>query len=406
MKSSKILPFSLILALMTGCGGGSGSSSGSNSPPAEVNNVLPITVNGSLCSANSYPNKPCVSVTICTPGTSTCQTINDILLDTASYGLRVFKKALNVSLAQVTVGSGSLAECIQYGDGSSDWGPVERAGVILAGESPVTVPVQVIDQTFAGTGVPKACAGPLADTSPTEAGFNGILGVGFFAQDCGPACANYSDNGMYYSCNGSNCSGTTASLSNQVPNPVALLPVDNNGVIVQLAGVPPGGLPSVNGSLVFGIGTRSNNAPPSTVKAYTPDLNPQDLIYGDIFTTFNGISYGSYMDTGTNGLFFPSPSANLLPDCQSPNSDWFCPSSTISLSATNTGASGSPSGMVSFQIGNFDSLISSSNNVFAEIGGDQFGEFAWGLPFYFGLNVYEGLEGKGSSLGSGPYWAY
>src|SRR5689334_2706925 len=40
-------------------------------------NVLALSVNGSQCSANSYPNKPCVSVTVCTPGTSTCQTIND-----------------------------------------------------------------------------------------------------------------------------------------------------------------------------------------------------------------------------------------------------------------------------------------------------------------------------------------
>jgi len=36
-------------------------------PSLQANNVLPITVNGALCSPNSYLNKPCVSVTICTP---------------------------------------------------------------------------------------------------------------------------------------------------------------------------------------------------------------------------------------------------------------------------------------------------------------------------------------------------
>ena len=66
--------------------------------------MLAITVNGSLCSNNSYINKPCVSVTICTPGTSTCQTINDILLDTGDSGLRIFKQVLSVSLTQVTSG--------------------------------------------------------------------------------------------------------------------------------------------------------------------------------------------------------------------------------------------------------------------------------------------------------------
>ena len=47
---------------------------------------------------NSYPNKPCVSVTVCSPGTSTCQTISDILLDTGSTGLRIFKSLLTASL--------------------------------------------------------------------------------------------------------------------------------------------------------------------------------------------------------------------------------------------------------------------------------------------------------------------
>lgn len=408
MRSGKVLLL-LIFALVTGCGGGGSSSS----PPASTptNNVISVTVNGSLCSnttSSGYLNKPCVSVTICTPGTSTCQTINDVLLDTGSYGLRIFKQALNVSLTQVTAASGSLAECVQYADGSSDWGPVQMAGVILASESTVTVPIQVIDQTFAGTGVPTGCAGPLADTSPSEAGFTGILGVGFFAQDCGSACASYSDNGMYYTCNGSNCSGTTVSLSNQVQNPVPLLPQDNNGVLVQLPSVQLGGTPSVNGSLVLGIGTQSNNTPSPAVNAYIPDLNPQDLTYLDIVTIFEGISYGGFLDTGSNGLFFPSPSASLLPDCASPYSDWFCPSSTVSLSATNTGASGSPSGVVSFQIGNFINLANSSNNVFADIGGPQpadFG-FSWGLPFFFGRNVYIGIGGTTSSLGTGPYWAY
>ena len=84
-----------------------------------------------------YLNKPCVSVTVCTPGTSTCQAIDDILLDTGSYGLRLFKQVLNVSLVQATSGSGSLAECVQFGDGSSDWGPVQIASVILGNEPAV-----------------------------------------------------------------------------------------------------------------------------------------------------------------------------------------------------------------------------------------------------------------------------
>jgi hypothetical protein len=136
------------------------------------------------------------------------------------------------------------------------------------------------------------------------------------------------------------------------------------------------------------------------VTAYAADQ------FGYLITKFNGNSYSSFLDTGSNGLFFPSSSASSLPDCARPNSDWFCPASTTIFSATNYGTSGSPSGVVSFKIGNFTNLISSSNNVFAEIGGDLTGDFDWGLPFYFGRKVYMGLEGKKSNLGSSLYWAY
>jgi len=397
MRLSRIPFLILILGLGISCGGGGGSSSsggGGAAPPASTaNNVLLVTVNGSLCSNNSFLNKGCVSVTVCTPGTTTCQTINDIFLDTGSFGLRIFKQVLNVPLTQVDIGSGSLAECIQYADGTADWGPVQMASVILGNEPAVEVPIQVIDSTF-GT-VPSQCGTP--DTSPSDVGYNGILGVGLFVHDCGSGCASSASNGIYYSCNGKNCTGAAVPLGSQVQNPVALLPVDNNGVIVQLPSVPAGGSPSVDGSLVLGIGTRSNNMA-SGVTAYTANQ------FGEFSTTFNGVSYSGFIDSGSNGLFFFT---TLLPNCPAPNSGWFCPSSTASLSATNTGASGSPSGVVSFQIANLESLLNSPNNVFSDIGGSSPDlSFDWGLPFFLGRNIVVGFEGRGSSLGTGPYWAY
>ena len=393
MKSSKNIILVMAFTLMTGCGSGrSGGSGGGVAPP---NNMLSITVNGSLCSTGSYFNKPCVSVTVCTSGSSACQTISDILLDTGSSGLRIFKQALNVSLAQAVVGTGLIAECTQFGDGSSDWGPVQTASVILGNEPPVQVPIQVIDAAFAAA--PATCQN--ADQNPTAAGFNGILGIGVFSQDCGLACASSANNGIYYSCDGSNCVGAAVALSMQVQNPVSLLPRDNNGVLVQLPIVSPGGSPFVNGNLVIGIGTQSNNVP-SGATAYAADQN------GEITTILNGISYSGIIDSGSNGLFFTPPSASLLPDCPSPYSGWFCPSSTTTLSATNTGASGSAHGAVSFQIGNFGNLIGSTNNVFADVGGPASGQVDWGLPFFLGRNVYVGIDGKESSLGIGPYWGY
>jgi Protein of unknown function (DUF3443)/Bacterial Ig-like domain (group 2) len=361
-------------------------------------NVLNVTVNSGV--GGIYINGPFVSITVCSPGTSNCQTIDNILLDTGSSGLRIFKSILTVSLTQATSGSGSLtAECIQYNDNSADWGPVQLADIILGNEPAVRgVPIQIIDSTFSGY---NSCSlnEYTLDTNPTTNGFNGILGVGLFTEDCGSDCTSVANNGMYYSCNGSSCTGTAVSLNNQVQNPVSLLPLDNNGFIVQflfLTPVPLGGLLSVNGNLILGIGTRSNNIP-SGVTMY-----PADPTSGEFITVFNGKTYSdSFIDSGSNGLFFPNTLS--LPTC---DSDWFCVSPTLRLSATTKGYTGSPSGTVSFQIGDADALFQTSNNVFVELGGPEPDGFDWGLPFFLGRSVYVGIEGQTSSLGTGPYWAY
>ncbi len=374
--------------------------------PAAIN-VMPITVNGSLCNASTstgYANKPCVSVKICTPGTNTCETVNDILLDTGSYGLRIFKQAFTTiflsSLPSVTSNSGQpLGNCAQFADGSAEWGPVQLADVVLGNEPAVTVPIQVIDATF-GT-APASCGIP--DLNPSAAGLNGILGVGVFAQDCGPGCVTNANFGFYYSCDmaTSACTGTTVPLSSQVTNPVISLPTDSNGVLVQLPSVPASGTPSINGILVLGIDTQSNNSS-SRATRYDADRS------GEIVTISSGTAYGSIIDSGSNGLFFTPPPGNQLPDCGGANAGWFCPSSLTTLSATNEGFSGTPSNNVMFQIGNFTSLTSGSNMVFSDIGGGVpaiANIFDWGLPFYFGRNVYVGFENPPGSR-NGQYFAY
>jgi hypothetical protein len=375
-------------------------------------NVLPMTVNGSNCSANSYINKPCVSVTVCAPGSTTnCMTVDDILVDTGSYGLRIFKKdvldqntTLLNALTQVTTGGKNLATCVQFGDGSADWGPVMLADVVLGGEPAVQVPIQVIDSTFAS--VPAACPDP--DIDPATTGFNGILGVGFFEQDCGAGCVNYANNGLYYGCSGSpaTCTGIKAGLSIQVQNPVALLPTDNNGVILELPSVPLGGATSASGYMILGIGTQSNNIP-SGVTTYTADSST-----GEFSTILNGVTHESFIDSGSNALFFPAPSDGSLPDCSTVSSalsGWFCPPSVKILTATNVSID-SVQGDVPFYIGNLLTLANTANSVFVEAGGGfsvgGAALFDWGLPFYIGRNVYLGIENKTSSLGTGPYWAY
>ena len=171
-------------------------------------NVMPISVNGYTGLPNVYYDKPLVSVTVCTPGTNTCKTVDGILLDTGSFGLRIFKQALNVlSLTPETTSlGGQLAECQQYADGTADWGPVELADVQLGGEPVIhNMPIQVIDPTFEGSA--NCNGGTNLDSSPSVDGYNAILGVGSFQQDCGTRCANANNitplnrsNWPYWSC--------------------------------------------------------------------------------------------------------------------------------------------------------------------------------------------------------------
>jgi len=361
---------------------------------APAPNVMAVTVNGALCLPTAYDNEPCVSVTVCSPSTAQCQAIDGILLDTGSVGLRIFQGALTVALTPVASGSGTLAECVQFGS-SADWGPIEMASVVLGGETAVSLPIQVIDSSFAAA--PALCAH--ADVAPAAAGFNGILGIGLSAQDCGTACAS-AESSWYYSCGAGGCSQVPAAAPDQVPNPVVSLTQDNNGFILELPGVPTGGATSVSGALVLGIGTQSNNGVPSGVKAYPVDGN------GEFRTLLGGATYPARLDTGSNALFFPT-SPESPPVCSS-FSSWYCPSSPVDITATNLGPEGSPNNPITFPVADFESVVGGSKSVFGDIAGPSEAAegFIWGLPFFLGRCVYFGPSGTASSLSTGPYVAY
>jgi hypothetical protein len=194
-----------------------------------------------------------------------------------------------------------------------------------------------------------------------------------------------------------------------VPNPVAALPVDNNGVVVSLPSIPAGGQASTDGTLYFGIGTESDNQP-AAVKTYTGNNNVNSEDYLNIITIFKGVSADGFFDTGSNGYYFND---NSIEEC-SENSGlegFYCPSGTLSESATNKGASGSVSGVVTFSIADAEPLLNSNDAAFDDLGGtydggNSYDGFDWGLPFFFGRQVYVGLAGTKSSLGTGPYTAY
>ena len=202
-----------LVAASPGCGGGSHSSS-----TGPGNNTQPITVNSGP--GNNYVNGVFTTVKVCAPGSSNCQNVSGVLVDTGSFGLRILSSALgplNSSLPQQRNANGDPSvECAQFVN-SVLWGPVKTADLTMAGEKASAVPIQVIDSSVAP--IPAACKaiGP-AEQDLAGLGANGILGIGFFISDCGGACATAGSGnpGFYYSCGSSGCTVSPQSISQQV----------------------------------------------------------------------------------------------------------------------------------------------------------------------------------------------
>ena len=394
---------SAVLALvglqLASCGGGSSPSNNMIPPPTSANNVQPVVVNSGP--ANNYVNGIFTSVTVCVPSTSNCQTINGILVDTGSYGLRLLSSAgggaLTLSLPQQTSSGNPIGECAGFVSGFT-WGPLKTADITISGEHAGNVPIQVVDPTFSTVPEPCKIGGvPENDTLQTL-GANGILGIGPFAQDCGSQCTltGMSNPNWYYSCAGSSCQVIPMPLAQQVQNPVPFFATDNNGVIVELpAAANP--VPTLSGSLVFGIGTQSNNT------LGVSSIFPIDAS-GNFSTSYKGRTYPAFVDSGSNGYFFLDSNTTGIPTCPS-NSGFYCPALTANLSAMTS--SGSVSETINFNVSDADTLFSNSANaVFNTLGGPNTGMFDWGLPFFYGRNVYTAVESKNTPGGVGPYWAY
>jgi hypothetical protein len=354
-------------------------------------------------------NESFISVTVCVPSTTTCQTIDHVLVDTGSSGLRLLSSLLTVPLPQQLDSSGNpLDECLVFLDGYV-WGPVASADIEITGEKASSTPVQVIIPSTSSPPVPNSCSsqsmGPNEGNSVSALGANGILGVGLFQQDCGTGCTGQSPLDVYYDCPASGCSqnGIAVPLAQQVPNPVTMFSLDNNGVLVSLPSVPAGGLPPVNGSLIFGIGTQSNN----TVQAATVYTVPSGgANAGDLTTTFNGVTYPGFLDSGSNGIFFLDEATTGIATCTIQGSPWYCPAtSPMSLTATNQGTNGNQ-GVVNFSIENANKLLNSGNLAFSTLGGPLPGSFDWGLGFFFGRTVFTAIENANTPAGVGPYVAY
>lgn len=393
---------------LVSCGGGSssGGASGNGVVPT-LNNVLAVVVDGGPAGAGSVVNQPYVSVTICRPGTSVCQTIDHILLDTGSFGLRIIapgilNNALNLQAVSTAAGL-AVGECVQFASGYQ-WGSVQLADVKMADEVALSLPIHIVaDPSAMFSSVPNDCKSTgLNIGSVKDLGANGVLGVGLFKEDCGTGCAAAAIAGTYYGCNNNACTNISLPLTQQVANPVASFARNNNGVLLTMPAVAVGGAINLTGSLIFGIGTQSNNAF-ITETAYA--ANGQ----GNFTTTYNGKALSaSYLDSGSNGYYFDDKNIRACAN----STGFYCPLGGATLSATNSSFDGRISGVVSFRLEDVDTL--NANITAIQIGGTvnnfssgfSSNSFDWGLPFFFGRRVFVAIENANTPKGRGPYWAY
>ena len=414
------------------CGGGGGESSASTagdttshtptSAPAGTTTVTPATTPEpsttptANTASNTVPiivssapfgvrNFPMVSVTICTPRTnaaSNCSTIDNVLIDTGSFGLRLFASAvpsatLSTLPAQTDQSTGNrIAECTLFGSGYT-WGTVREADIGMSGEIAQDVPIQVISDPSLTPSAPSDCQQSTALSTPLTLGANGILGVGVNPRDCGVSCTSGAQSGFYYACDSAACTAVTQALNRQVANPVQFFAVDNNGVVLEMPQVAADGSTTVSGTLVFGIDTQSNNMLSGTGAAVlTTDL------YGDFNATYNGVTLvaNAFFDSGSTGLFFQDTSIGLNAF------NFYIPDSTLSRTVTIAGLN-SATTSINFPVANAATLLTSDNYAFNNLAHYMTGTFDFGIPFFYGRHVYFGIAGTSSSGGgTGPYVAY
>ena len=441
---------SALAALLVGCGGNStetslilnGTPAGTGGDSASVDtptgpNTTEIVVDSGPPSGFSLgaANIAYVTVTVCTPGSSTaCVTIDHVILDTGSIGLRLLKSTLaGLALPPVMLPAdaasatpaGEAVECYPFVLGGL-WGALASADLQIGGERALSLPVQLIDD-----GMPAAITAPADCVAASNGGLlnsvsslqaNGVLGVGMLAYDCGLNCisGNYSGLGytLYYSCGsgaGAACAPAAIPSGLQVQNPVVHFEpnadgtVDNNGTIIRLPALPDLGVGIAKGRLVFGIGTQSNNQISPTATMVSVDPDPASATYLYLSTTVGMTTYtDSYIDSGSNALFFDDAAIPLA--CQSSSGaagGWYCPPALLKMTATLHDPFGGM-GQADFRIANADALFSTSSLAFADLGGSVnqgAHTFVWGLPFFYGRSVYTSIWGQALSP-NGPWNAF
>ena len=475
-KLRHLLALTACLVLLGACGGGADSSVTtlrcSNSadcsttgvtvgePFVQKVNNLEVTVDRGPAGLFSLStNILYASVTVCAPGArpgdsaaGKCVLIDHLQVDTGSVGLRILaSKVAALGLLPVELAASANAagvagrahECYPFVVGGL-WGPTAVADVGLGEQWATALPVQLIqDDPGAAVQAPMDCFNAVNGqilSSASSLGSNGILGIGSVTLDCGVLCldSHYANSYVqYYSCppgasSALACYPAAVGANQQVFNPVAKLGkdlsnnglADNNGVVLVLPAVPGTGAAKVIGELFFGINTRNNDQLPLNARQIHLGVDWQNSLsphgfdsYLSVTTQFNGQTiYNSYLDTGTNGLFFTDSSITPCNAAVTGQATWYCPANPLTKKALMSDGDrpGQNPVEISFVVGDagtiaaFDTAIAGLAGAPASSLGTT-SSFSWGLPFFYGKRVSLSIwdpASKDAQYSTGPWYSF
>jgi len=356
-------------------------------------NVVPLTVR----TPHSGFNRMVVSVTVCDPGTDHCATIDNVMVDTGSTGLRLEGSAVpsSLNLPAFTGANGKpLAECLRFVHDDA-WGPLYRTDMRIGGLTAKNLPVQIIADDVR----PRPVGCPTSTARPTS---NGTLGIGPHLLDCQGACGQdanrpgvfVKDGGSWLPFRG------PIPIESRLPNPVSLFPKHGNGVVLDLPASPEGGTGEIVGTLTFGVDTAANNR---ILGAQILRIDAKGL-----FTTrYGGVDFSeSYIDSGTETYILADDG---LTRCA--GMTWaFCVSPSRTLEAAMIGTDGRKV-QVLFTLGDYRGALDRRVGAwdgFAEVAEGSSRAFVWGAPFFLGRRVSLVFDGRatGDTKGvQGPFYA-
>ncbi|HEY0748469.1 MAG TPA: DUF3443 family protein, partial [Steroidobacteraceae bacterium] len=284
---------------------------------------------------------------------------------------------------------------------------VALADVTLAGESALKVPVQIMDDTGSGAPPPATC-GANGSLINTVSGFgaNGVLGLGVLIQDCGQSCvAPATPLPFYYGCTAAGvCNAENVALTGQVANVAAMFTADNNGILVNLPNlVNANGDAVVQGELIFGLSTQSDNLMPA---AGLTVLGADGS--GHFTATYNGsgTALPALIDSGTDAYAFDDPAMAVC--SAGAFIGYYCPAvPPQSAHAVNTGVGvNNASSTIDFAIADPNSFVAGAAAFIQLGGGGGSTKFTWGMPFFYGRKVYFGFDQRSAGTITGPFYAY